>query len=98
MDYAKGEGKQGSVFFKWLKVIKSANVSNSNDLLQLFSYTDTLGKGSKRFCFNIGGNNYRMICKVVFGRVCHMFVCWIGTHPEYDWICKEGRQYTINDF
>jgi len=32
-----------------------------------FGTTDLLGKGSNRVCFDIGGNNYRMICKIAFG-------------------------------
>jgi mRNA interferase HigB len=35
----------------------------------------------------------------VFGsKQVHLFVCWIGTHAEYDFICSTGRQYTINIF
>lgn len=40
-----------------------------------------------------------MICKYVFGaKQVHLFVCWISTHAEYDFICSDGRQYTINIF
>jgi mRNA interferase HigB len=49
--------------------------------------------------FDIGGNNYRMICKYVFGeREIHLFVCWIGTHADYDALCKKNEQYTISKF
>lgn len=95
-DYANAEGKKGLVFYKWMEVIKSANVANYNDLLSLFNSADTLGKKSHRVCFNVGGNNYRIICKVMFGqKKCHMFVCWIGTHVEYDELCKLNLQYEI---
>jgi mRNA interferase HigB len=49
--------------------------------------------------FDIGGNNYRMICKYWFGasRV-HLYVKWIGTHAEYDGLCKKNKQYTVDDF
>jgi mRNA interferase HigB len=40
-----------------------------------------------------------MICKYGFGEnEIHLFICWIGTHAEYDKICKEGKQFTINVF
>ncbi len=95
-DYAVREGKKGLVFNKWTVVIKAANVDNHNDLLSLFSSVDALGKKSNRVCFDVGGNNYRVICKVKFGKKkCHMFVCWIGTHVEYDELCKSNLQYTI---
>lgn len=40
-----------------------------------------------------------MICKYVFGEnQVHLFVCWIGTHTDYDRLCKKEEQYTINLF
>jgi len=59
--------------------------------------------GSKTFLedwkekLKLAKNNYRMICKYLFGaKQVHVFVCWMGTHAEYDKICKQGSQYTIN--
>lgn len=64
---------------------------------QTYNTADLLGKSSSRVVFDIAGNNYRMICKYFFGaRQAHLFVCWLGTHAEYDKICKQGGQYTIN--
>ncbi|MEI7896936.1 MAG: type II toxin-antitoxin system HigB family toxin [bacterium] len=63
-----------------------------------FGSADLLGQGSSRVVFNIGGNNYRMICKYHFGSsLVHLFVCWIGTHAEYDELCNHGGQYTVNE-
>jgi mRNA interferase HigB len=40
-----------------------------------------------------------MICKYAFGdKQVHLFVCWIGTHAEYDALCNEEKQYTIEDY
>ncbi|MFZ9847108.1 MAG: type II toxin-antitoxin system HigB family toxin [Flavobacteriales bacterium] len=41
--------------------------------------------------FNIGGNNYRLICGYAFGKkFIHLYIKFIGTHAEYDKIdaCK----------
>jgi mRNA interferase HigB len=27
-----------------------------------------------------------------------LFICWIGTHAEYDKICKAKKQYTLNNY
>ncbi len=99
IEYVGKEGKNGIVFSKWLKVIKEADVNNMNDLIRLFNTTDSPGKGSHRLCFNIGGNNYRLICKLSFGKTkCHMFISWIGTHAEYDKLCKEKMQFTVEAY
>ncbi len=77
----------------WIKVVKQADWGSINDFQQTFGSADPLGSGSSRVCFNVGGNNYRIICKVHFGDVkCHLFICWIRTHSEYDIICKRNQQ------
>lgn len=62
-----------------------------------FNSADLLGKSSNRVIFDIGGNNYRMICKYVFGKAqIHLFVCCIGTHAAYNKLCASGVLYTVN--
>lgn len=81
----------------WLGVIKYADWEGPSDIKKTFGSADLLGNGSERVVFDIGGNNYRMICKYHFGeKQVHLFVCWIGTHAEYDKLCKNNEQYTIN--
>lgn len=81
----------------WVEKIKFANWKQPSDMMDTFNTADLLGKSSNRIVFNIGGNNYRMICKYVFGsKQVHLFVCWMGTHSEYDKVCKQNEQYTIN--
>ena len=97
LDYVKGNVQRKIPFEEWLTVIKVADWKVPNDIKQTFRSADLLGKGSDRIVFDIGGNNYRMICKYAFGeKQIHLFICWIGTHPEYDKINKAKEQYTIN--
>ncbi len=84
-------------FSNWLEIIKYADWSFPDDILFTFGTADLLGAGSNRVIFNIGGNKYRMICKYHFGeKQLHLFVCWIGTHAEYDKLCSDNKQYTIS--
>jgi mRNA interferase HigB len=40
-----------------------------------------------------------MICQYAFGEnEVHLFVCWIGTHAEYDKLCKAKEQYSISAY
>jgi mRNA interferase HigB len=83
-------------FEDWLKKLKTADWVVPADILRLYNSADLLGNSSNRVVFNVAGNNYRMICKYVFGtKQVHLYICWIGTHAEYDWLCKENKQYTI---
>jgi mRNA interferase HigB len=84
-------------FEEWLSKLKKADWNKPADIKDTFSTADLLGKGSLRVVFNIGGNNYRMICHYLFGETeAHLFICWIGSHAEYDKLCTAKKQYSIN--
>ena len=86
-------------FRLWLSSLKRADWEQPEDIIALFNSADLLGKGSNRVVFDIGGNNYRMICKYLFGVTSvHLYVKWIGTHAEYDKVCSAGKQYNINEY
>ncbi len=79
--------------------LKYADWEKPEDIQATFPSADLLGKGSSRIVINIGGNKYRMIGKYAFGdNQVHLFICWIGTHAEYDKICDANEQYTISNY
>ncbi len=41
-------------------------MNGSNEIITAYNSADILGKGSDRVVFNIGGNNFRLICKYHF--------------------------------
>jgi len=94
------ENAQSRVAFQaWLSIIKRAEWDIPGDMITTFNSADLVGNGSERVVFNIGGNNYRMICKYFFGEArVHLFVKWIGSHAEYTKLFKEGKQYTANKY
>jgi mRNA interferase HigB len=80
-------------------MISFSDWNKPEDIRKTFGTADLLGKNSGRVVFDLGGNNYRMICKYSFGeRQVHLFVCWIGTHAEYDNLCAGNQQYVINSY
>ena len=96
-DYIACHEPGRSSFAGWLTALKRAEWDKPDDIKQTFGSVDIIGCGSNRVVFNIGGNNYRMICKYHFGnQKVHLFVCWIGTHTEYDELCDTNTQYIIN--
>ena len=98
-DFVSKHSSGKNSFDDWLAKIKEADWNLPDDMKKTFATADLLGKGSFRIIFNIGGNNFRMICKYGFGEnEIHLFICWLGTHAEYDKICKDGKQFTVNVF
>jgi mRNA interferase HigB len=90
--FASGNSGSRSPFAEWLTKLKNADWEKPTDIQATFGSADLLGKSSSRTVFNIGGNNYRMICKYFFGeKQVHLFVCWIGTHSEYDEPCDNNE-------
>lgn len=75
-DYVKINSRSKSSFEIWLSLIKNVDWFEPQDIIRTFGYADIFGKGSNRVVFNIGGNNYRMICKYAFGNIMiHLFIC-----------------------
>ncbi len=65
----------------WYKVAKKANWANFNEVKSQFRSCKIIG--SDRVVFKIKGNNYRLIVKITFVNQI-IWICFIGTHPEYD--------------
>lgn len=95
--FVKHNAQSGTSFAEWLTKIRYADWGKPADIQDTFPSADLLGKGSNRVVFDIGENNYRMICKYAFGnKQIHLFVFWIGSHAEYDKLCSAGKQYIIS--
>ncbi|MCW3106487.1 MAG: type toxin-antitoxin system HigB family toxin [Segetibacter sp.] len=98
-DYAHTNARSRSSFQEWLEKLKYADWDQPLDMQSTFGTADLLGKSSSRVVFDIGGNTYRMICKYAFGeKEVHLFICWIGTHADYDKLNKKEEQYTISNY
>ena len=98
-DYIQKNVRSRVSFEIWISILKVADWNEPNEIISTFNSADILGKSSKRVVFNIGGNNYRLICRYHFGiSKVHLFVKWIGTHAEYTKLCNEGKQYDINAY
>jgi mRNA interferase HigB len=99
VDYVLANSRSKTSFATWLTAIKNADWDLPADIKETFGTADFLGNGTSRVVFNIGGNNYRMICKYALGdKQVHLFICWIGTHAEYNELCADNKQYTITSY
>ena len=97
--FARQHARSRVSFAEWLEKLKYADWEIPGDIKKTFAHVDLLGKGSQRVVFDLGGNEFRMICQYSFGeKYIHLFVCWIGTHADYMKVCNENRQYTINSY
>ncbi|MCL1888698.1 MAG: type II toxin-antitoxin system HigB family toxin [Kiritimatiellaeota bacterium] len=65
----------------WLKTAKLARWTNPAEIKATFGSADPVG--DRRMVFDIGGNKYRLIAEIDY-RNGVMFVCFLGTHAQYD--------------
>jgi mRNA interferase HigB len=64
----------------WYKTAKKANWQNLAELKAVYPSADLVGR---YMVFNIGGNKYRLIARIVY-RSQTLFVVAVMTHEEYD--------------
>lgn len=98
-EFTLENARSKSSFEIWYTILKNADWDQPKDIISTFSKSDILGNMTNRVVFNIGGNNYRVICKYHFGKTkVHFFIKWIGSHAEYSKFCSEGKQFYISSY
>ena len=65
----------------WYRTTKSARWQNFQDIKAIFNSADFVG--NQRYVFNIKGNDYRLVVKILFTQQI-VYIRFIGTHKEYD--------------
>lgn len=96
-NFVAANARSKSPFRLWIVNLKYAAWKQPGDIIGTYSSADLLGNGTNRVVFDIGGNNYRMICKYQFdANAVRLYVKWIGTHSQYTQLCNQNKQYTVN--
>jgi mRNA interferase HigB len=65
----------------WYRITEKSDWANFNEMRTMFNSVD--GVGSDLYVFNIKGNDYRLVVRIIF-RVRTVYIKFIGTHKEYD--------------
>jgi mRNA interferase HigB len=65
----------------WYKIAEKSDWANFSEVRQMFNSVDAVG--NDLYVFNIKGNNYRLIVRIIF-RVRTIYIRFVGTHKEYD--------------
>jgi len=65
----------------WYDRVKAADWNKLADMRKEFNNVDYVG--NDRYVFNIKGNDFRLVAMIFFDKRT-VFICFIGTHTEYD--------------
>jgi len=72
---------------RWYLFAKKANWAEPADLKRVFSSASFVA--NNRVVFNICGNKYRLVVKVIYGSR-RIYIRFAGTHQQYDRIDVEN--------
>jgi mRNA interferase HigB len=75
----------------WHAEAEKATWRTSADIKRQYRSASVLKNG--RVVFNIKGNDYRLVVKVHYESQ-RVYICWVGTHDDYDKIDAETVRWT----
>lgn len=78
---AKKHQNARTALARWLKLTKAATWNNFQDVRSTFPATDYIPQN--QYCFDIGGNSYRLITAISF-QLSTVVILDFMTHAEYD--------------
>jgi len=81
VEYGKQHANVKTQLDCWYQVTKAAKWKDFQDIKNTFNHVDYVG--NQRYVFNIKGNDYRLVGKILFVQQI-IFIRFIGTHGEYD--------------
>ena len=86
-EFIEANPKSAKPLLEWYLKTKESDWKNFSDVKKIFGASDSVGNGL--YVFNIGGNKYRLIARIIFGART-VFIRFIGTHKEYDKVNLSG--------
>jgi len=90
LDYCKTYPEASIALQEWYYELVKSNFKNFNDLKKTYSSVSLVG--DDRVVFNIMGNRFRLVARIVF-EFKTIQIKWFGNHTEYDKIDVKTINY-----
>ena len=81
LEYCRKYPAAATALQEWYHELVKADFKNFNELKKVYGNASLVS--DDRVVFNIMGNQYRLVVRIVFGFKA-IQVKWFGTHAEYD--------------
>ena len=81
LEYCKKYPSASTALQEWYHELVKADFKNFNDLKKVYGNASLVA--DDRVVFNIMGNHYRLVVRIVF-EFKAIQIKWFGTHAEYD--------------
>jgi mRNA interferase HigB len=90
LEYCKKYPEARTALLEWYHELIKSSFRNFNELKRTYGNASLVG--DDRVVFNIMGNKYRLVVRIVF-EFKAIQIKWFGTHKEYDKIDVATIQY-----
>jgi mRNA interferase HigB len=90
LEYAKKYPLAKIALFEWYHELVISDFTSFNELKKVYGNASLVS--DNRVVFNIMGNKYRLVVRIVF-EFKAIQIKWFGTHSEYDKIDVKNIQY-----
>lgn len=94
LEYAKKYPNAGDALQAWYYELLKADFKNFDELKRVYGNASVIG--DDRVIFNITGNKYRLIVRLVFEYKA-IQIKWFGTHAEYNTIDADKVNFKKKD-
>jgi mRNA interferase HigB len=91
IDYCKKYPAATTALREWYHELEKSEFNNFNELKKMYGNASIVG--DDRVVFNIMGNTYRLVVRIVFDYRA-VQIKWFGTHAEYDEIDVVSIQHS----
>ena len=91
MKYCKKYPQAKNAIYEWYSELQRGNFENFNELKRVYGNASLAG--DDRVIFNIMGNKYRLVVRIVFEYKA-IQIKWFGTHAEYNKIDVSKIKYS----
>ncbi len=90
LEYCKNFPDAATALSEWYFELLNCDFANFNELKKVYGNASLVG--DDRVVFNIMGNKYRLVVRVVFEFIA-IQIKWFGTHSDYDKINVSTIKY-----
>ena len=90
LDYCRRYPPAAIALFEWYHELVQFDFRNFNELKNKYGHASLVG--DDRVVFNIMGNQYRLVVRIVF-EYRAIQIKWFGTHAEYEKIDVSGINF-----
>lgn len=81
LEYVKQYPLASTALLEWYHELEKADFKNFNELKKVYGNASLVG--DDRIVFNIMGNKFRLVIRIVFEYKA-IQIKWFGTHAQYD--------------